>query len=43
MQVTDTDFDKPIIDYHLSRAYTQTWQAMEKLVDRGKTRMIGKT
>ncbi|KFX96456.1 hypothetical protein V490_03340 [Pseudogymnoascus sp. VKM F-3557] len=32
---------KPIIDHELSRAYPQTWQAMEKLVDSGKSRLIG--
>ncbi|KAK4233905.1 NADP-dependent oxidoreductase domain-containing protein [Achaetomium macrosporum] len=32
---------KPVIDYELSRRYTETWQAMEKLVDSGKARSIG--
>ena len=32
---------KPVIDYDLSRRYTDTWQAMEKLVDSGKARSIG--
>ncbi|PGH18078.1 hypothetical protein AJ79_00705 [Helicocarpus griseus UAMH5409] len=31
---------KPIIDHELSRAYPQTWTAMEKLVENGKTRLI---
>jgi alcohol dehydrogenase (NADP+) len=32
---------KPVIDYELSRQYTETWKAMEKLVDCGKARSIG--
>ncbi|KAL2114388.1 hypothetical protein VUR80DRAFT_8078 [Thermomyces stellatus] len=32
---------KPVIDYDLSRRYTETWAAMEKLVDSGKARSIG--
>ncbi|KAF2791528.1 Aldo/keto reductase [Melanomma pulvis-pyrius CBS 109.77] len=32
---------KPRIDYELSRAYTKTWQAMESLVGKGKTKLIG--
>ncbi|VUC29168.1 unnamed protein product [Clonostachys rosea] len=32
---------KPVIDFDLSRRYTETWQAMEKLVDSGKARSIG--
>jgi len=32
---------QPIIDYKLSREYTHTWKAMEKLVDKGKTKLIG--
>lgn len=34
---------KPVIDYDLSRRYTDTWAAMEKLVESGKARSIGKT
>ena len=34
---------KPIIDHELSRAYPQTWVAMEKLVDKDKAKMIGRT
>lgn len=33
---------QPVIDYGLSRRYPETWQAMEKLVDSGKARSIGK-
>lgn len=33
---------QPVIDYDLSRRYTDTWQAMEKLVDSGKARSIGR-
>lgn len=33
---------QPLIDYDLSRRYPDTWQAMEKLVDSGKARSIGK-
>ncbi|KAK2809521.1 hypothetical protein FQN50_003789 [Emmonsiellopsis sp. PD_5] len=33
---------KPIIDHKLSRAYPQTWTAMETLVEKGKVRLIGK-
>ena len=33
---------QPVIDYELSRAYPQTWTAMEKLVDIGKAKFIGK-
>jgi hypothetical protein len=36
-------FAKPVIDYKLSRAYPQTWAAMEKLVDKGKAKLIGNT
>ncbi|KAK2758998.1 hypothetical protein FQN54_003096 [Arachnomyces sp. PD_36] len=32
---------KPIIDYELSRDYSSTWAAMERLVDKGKARLIG--
>ncbi|KAH7313914.1 aldo-keto reductase [Stachybotrys elegans] len=32
---------KPVIDYDLSRRYTDTWKAMERLVDLGKARSIG--
>ncbi|KAL7896628.1 aldo-keto reductase [Trichoderma sp. SZMC 28014] len=32
---------KPVIDYDLSRRYTETWQAMEQLVDLGLARSIG--
>ncbi|KAK2744315.1 hypothetical protein FQN55_006829 [Onygenales sp. PD_40] len=32
---------KPIIDHKLSRAYPQTWTAMERLVEKGKARLIG--
>jgi diketogulonate reductase-like aldo/keto reductase len=32
---------KPIVDIELSRAYDKTWAAMEKLVEKGKTRLIG--
>ncbi|PKY00545.1 hypothetical protein P168DRAFT_299936 [Aspergillus campestris IBT 28561] len=32
---------KPVIDYALSRDYCSTWTAMEALVDKGKTRLIG--
>lgn len=33
---------KPIVDIEFSRADDKTWQAMESLVDKGKTKMIGK-
>lgn len=33
---------QPIVDIEMSRAYDKTWQAMESLVDKGKTKMIGK-
>ncbi|KAL9633200.1 MAG: hypothetical protein Q9164_004841 [Protoblastenia rupestris] len=32
---------KPVIDHKLSRAYPQTWAAMEKLVDKRKAKLIG--
>ncbi|WEW55102.1 hypothetical protein PRK78_000530 [Emydomyces testavorans] len=32
---------KPVVDIELSRAFDVTWRAMEKLVDQGKTRLIG--
>ncbi|KAI1091827.1 aldo-keto reductase [Rostrohypoxylon terebratum] len=32
---------KPVIDYDLSKRYTETWQAMEKLVSSGKVHSIG--
>ncbi|KAF2232194.1 hypothetical protein EV356DRAFT_450641, partial [Viridothelium virens] len=32
---------KPVIDRDLSRRYTQTWTAMEKLVEKGKAKLIG--
>ena len=34
---------QPVIDRELSRNYTQTWSAMEKLVEKGKTKLIGLT
>ena len=33
---------KPIIDRELSRAYPQTWAAMEILVEKDKAKMIGR-
>ncbi|KAF7943720.1 uncharacterized protein EAE97_005790 [Botrytis byssoidea] len=33
--------EKPVIDYERSRKYTETWQAMEKLVESGKAKAIG--
>lgn len=33
---------QPIIDIPTSRAYDVTWRAMEVLVEKGKTRLIGK-
>ncbi|KAH8589977.1 NADP-dependent oxidoreductase domain-containing protein [Bisporella sp. PMI_857] len=33
--------NKPVINKELSRDYPLTWRAMEKLVDSGKTRLIG--
>ncbi|KAM7213355.1 putative alcohol dehydrogenase [Rhypophila decipiens] len=33
---------KPVIDYDMSRRYPETWQAMEKLVESGKARAIGR-
>ena len=41
-ELTGADMVKPVIDIPLSRAFDTTWAAMEKLVDQGKTRMIGK-
>ncbi|KFY81145.1 hypothetical protein V499_00079 [Pseudogymnoascus sp. VKM F-103] len=42
LKTLQLDYDtKPVIDLELSREYPQTWQAMEKLVDSGKTRLIG--
>ncbi|KAL8994134.1 MAG: hypothetical protein Q9169_005810 [Polycauliona sp. 2 TL-2023] len=35
------DWGQPIVDLEMSRAYDKTWQAMESLVDKGKTKMIG--
>ncbi|RAL10544.1 aldo/keto reductase family protein [Aspergillus homomorphus CBS 101889] len=32
---------KPVIDHELSRQYPATWAAMERLVDKGKVRLIG--
>jgi diketogulonate reductase-like aldo/keto reductase len=32
---------KPLLDIPLSKAYDVTWAAMEKLVEQGKTRLIG--
>jgi diketogulonate reductase-like aldo/keto reductase len=32
-----------VIDYELSRQYPQTWAAMERLVDKGKAKLIGMT
>ncbi|KAJ5738345.1 hypothetical protein N7493_001500 [Penicillium malachiteum] len=32
---------KPVIDYDLSRRYSETWLAMERLVGAGKARSIG--
>ena len=32
---------KPVIDYDLSRRYTDTYKAMEELVHQGKTKFIG--
>ncbi|OCL05738.1 aldo-keto reductase [Glonium stellatum] len=32
---------KPVIDIDLSRAYPQTWAAMERLVDQNKAKLIG--
>ncbi|TVY92220.1 putative oxidoreductase [Lachnellula willkommii] len=32
---------KPVIDYERSRKYTETWKAMERLVDSGKAKSIG--
>ncbi|EGD85998.1 hypothetical protein H112_06917 [Trichophyton rubrum D6] len=32
---------KPVIDVPLSRAYDVTWAAMEKLVEKGKAKLIG--
>ncbi|KAL8657380.1 MAG: hypothetical protein Q9226_001976 [Calogaya cf. arnoldii] len=39
----DTDGLKhqPIVNLEMSRAYDKTWQAMESLVDKGTTKMIG--
>ena len=31
---------QPVIDYELSRDYTSTWAAMERLVAKGKARLI---
>ena len=30
------------MDLDLSRSYAETWNAMESLVDQGKTRLIGR-
>ena len=32
---------QPLIDIPLSKAYDVTWAAMEKLVEEGKTKLIG--
>jgi diketogulonate reductase-like aldo/keto reductase len=32
---------QPLIDVELSRAYGDTWEAMERLVDVGKAKLIG--
>ncbi|KLJ10068.1 hypothetical protein EMPG_14520 [Blastomyces silverae] len=32
---------KPVVDIPLSQAYDVTWAAMEKLVEKGKTKLIG--
>ena len=34
---------QPVVDVPLSRAFTATWTAMEALVDKGKTRLIGQS
>ena len=33
---------KPRMDIDLSRSYPDTWKAMEDMVDKGKTRLIGR-
>ena len=33
---------QPVIDIAMSKAYDVTWSAMEKLVECGKTKLIGK-
>jgi hypothetical protein len=33
---------QPVIDYELSMDYPSTWASMEKLVDKGKAKLIGK-
>lgn len=33
---------QPVIDMALTKAYDVTWTAMEKLVETGKTKLIGR-